>query len=145
LIKTSGSISLIFRGSDGRIKSRRVVKNLIVNLGKYEITKHLNQSESGSQPYYIGIGTDATPPAVGQTALLAEIGTRQAIPSPTRNNNVVTYPSAAFGPGNGTGTITEAGLFFAVTAGLMFCRATFTGIPKGAGDSLTVTWTVTVG
>ena len=55
----------------------------------------------------------------------------------------------AFGYGgtsidSGTGAITEAGIFNASSSGTMLCRTVFSVVNKGASDSMTITWTVTV-
>ena len=46
--------------------------------------------------------------------------------------------------GDGTGAITEAGIFDAGAAGNMWCSASFGVVTKGAADSLTITWTLTI-
>ena len=53
---------------------------------------------------------------------------------------------ATFNPTVGTGAITEAGIFNTVTGGtgLMFARTVFPVINKGANDTLTITWKITV-
>lgn len=51
---------------------------------------------------------------------------------------------ATFGPGVGTAAITEAGIFNAASAGTMLARTAFPVINKGALDTLTLTWKVTV-
>lgn len=113
----------------GRLKARRVVKNLIVNNGKYAITDQLLDSPTIAKPSHMGIGTGTTAPAAGDTALGAEVGTRVTV-SKSRSNNVLTI-SGTFGAGNGTGAITEAGIFNAATAGTMYSRITFAAINKG--------------
>ena len=56
--------------------------------------------------------------------------------------------TATFPAGTGTGSITEAGIFNPATAGgsggTMMCRTTFPVVSKAAGDSIAVTWKVTV-
>ena len=51
---------------------------------------------------------------------------------------------ATFPPGTGTGALVEAGLFNAAAAGTLLCRTIYSVINKAAGDSLTVTWTITI-
>ena len=46
--------------------------------------------------------------------------------------------------GDATGAVTEAGIFNAATSGTMLCRTTFDVINKGASDTMSVTWTITV-
>ncbi len=59
------------------------------------------------------------------------------------NDAVVTYV-CAFSAGEGTGALTEAGIFNASSSGTMLCRTEFNVVNKGASDSMTITWTVTV-
>jgi len=51
---------------------------------------------------------------------------------------------ATFGAGTGTGAVTEAGLFNAASGGTMLCRTVFPVVNKQSGDSMTVSWVVTV-
>jgi hypothetical protein len=55
----------------------------------------------------------------------------------------VTYV-ATFPAGTGTGAVTEAGIFNASSSGTMLCRTVFPVVNKQSGDSMTITWTVTV-
>jgi len=92
----------------------------------------------------MALGTGTTAPALGDTALGTEID-RNALTSRTDNNNVVTY-IGNWAAGDATNAaIAEAGIFNAGAAGTMLARATFTPINKTAGDTLQVTWTVTIG
>ncbi|WP_217468724.1 hypothetical protein, partial [Staphylococcus aureus] len=50
---------------------------------------------------------------------------------------------ATFPAGEATGSVSEAGLFSAITAGTMFSRVTFPAVPKGVGDELKITWVIT--
>ena len=43
-----------------------------------------------------------------------------------------------------TGAVTEAGIFNAASGGTMLCRTVFSVVNKGADDSLSVTWTITL-
>jgi hypothetical protein len=57
--------------------------------------------------------------------------------------NTVSY-QAVFGPGIGTGSLTEAGIFNASTAGTMICRTVFPVFTKEASDALTINWDITI-
>ena len=66
----------------------------------------------------------------------------------TVTNDAVEY-KATFAANVATGALNEAGIFNATTAGTMMCRTVFGGssagvINKGANDTLTITWRVTV-
>jgi hypothetical protein len=90
----------------------------------------------------MGIGTGTATPAAGDTTLGTEAG-RVTLASGTASTNTVTY-TATFPAGTGTGAITEAGVFNANSAGTMLCRTTFPVVNKAAGDSIAITWVVTV-
>ena len=79
----------------------------------------------------------------GANALGTEID-RNALATKTRSTNVLTF-TATWAAGDGTGTLTEAGLFDAASAGNAWLTASFGAKPKGASDTLSATWTLTVG
>jgi len=117
------------------------VPNLVVTTGKNFVASRIKDATTTAMTH-MAIGTGSVSAAAGDTTLGGE-ATRQTLTSTTVANNVVTY-TATFGAGSGTGAITEAGLFNASTAGTMFCRTTFAVVNKGASDSMTITWSVTV-
>ena len=117
------------------------VDNLVVTVGKNFVASRI----TGTSPAvmsHMGIGTTNTAAAAGDTALAAEAA-RVALASGTTSAAIVTY-TATFPAGTGTGAIVEAGLFNAASAGTMLARTVFAVINKGAADSMTITWTVTV-
>lgn len=118
------------------------VPNLVVTSGKGLIAANL-QGTNVTPVTHMAIGTGTTEPAVSDTALVAEVhrnglGTSGG----TVSGTVVTYTST-FSPGEGTGAITEAGLFTASSGGTMLCRTTFLVLNKGVADTYTIVWTVT--
>jgi len=127
----------------GKLKLKRVLHNTATTHSKSGVADQLLDSPTLPVPGWVELGT-GTPAA---TLLGAYIpGSRTAFDSKTRLLNVVTTVTT-FGPGVGTGTITEAGMFDVVTQNTinMWASATgFTAIPKGAGDTLVVTWILTI-
>ena len=91
---------------------------------------------------HMAIGTGSTAAASGNTTLGTE-SARQALTSTTVNNNAVSYV-ASFAAGTGTGAITEAGILNNSTGGTLLCRTVFSVVNKGASDSMTITWTITI-
>ena len=87
-------------------------------------------------------GKGATAAASGDSSLGTE-ASRQALTSTTVNNNAVSYV-ASFAAGSGTGAITEAGVLNAASGGTLLCRTVFSVVNKGASDSMTITWTITI-
>jgi len=117
------------------------VPNLVVDAGKdYVASRMAGTSENVMS--HMAIGTSSTAAAAGNTALGSEAD-RNALTSSTVTNNEVAYV-ASFGAGEGTGALTEAGLFNASSSGTMLCRTVFSVVNKGASDTMTITWTVTV-
>jgi hypothetical protein len=139
-----GHMYLELRDANGLIKEVREVDNLIVDVGKNGIADQLIASPTISKPGWMAIGTGSTAPAAGNTALGTEID-RNALTTKTRSTNVVTMVGD-WAAGDGTNAaIAEAGIFDASSTGNMYSRATFTAINKGASDTLSITWTFTVG
>ena len=116
--------------------------NLIVTTGKNFLTVPI-LSASASPMTHMAIGSGTTAAALTDTTLETEI-TRQAFTTASVTANVATI-NCLYAAGTGTGTITEAGLLNAAVAGTLLSRVVFTAIPKGALDTLSITWTVTVG
>jgi hypothetical protein len=117
-------------------------KNLIVNTGKNFLANAV--INSSTSPFtYMAIGTSSTAAAVGDTSLGSEL-VRQAFTSSSVASNVVTLVTT-YAAGTGTGALTEAGIFNASSSGTLLSRIVFSAINKGSADSLTITWTITVG
>ena len=91
---------------------------------------------------HMAVGSSATTAATSQTALGTELG-RVTLDSTARAANTITYV-ATFPAGTGTGSLTEAGILNASSSGNLLCRTTFGVVTKGAGDTVVITWNVTV-
>lgn len=139
-VKATGALNIKLYGPDGNLKQEQNVKNLVVTTGKAFIAGRMVGTPTIMSHMAIGSGT--VDPVVGNTTLGTELG-RVALTSSTAAGAVVTYV-ASFGVGVGTGAVTEAGIFNASSAGTMLCRTEFAVVNKGADDSLSITWTVTV-
>lgn len=138
-----GRLLLELIGPDGRVRETREVCNLVVTTGRNMIVDRLLASPALGVPTHMAVGTGAVAPALGDTALGAEIAaSRVALTSKTRATNVLTMVGD-FAAGTGTGAITEAGVFDAATTGNLHMRATFSVINKAATDTLKITWTYT--
>ena len=142
-LTVKGHIKFEVIGPDGKIKEVKEIDNLVVTAGKnYLATWLAAASQSGKFMSYIGVGTGVTAATSGDTDLETPLATRvQGTLSASTN---VWQNQASFGPGVDTGAITEAGLFSASTSGTLFARQVFSAINKGAGDTLVITWQVTL-
>lgn len=142
-LSVTGKVKLELTDSEGRVKQTEV-SNLVVTAGKGYIASRMKDATATAMSH-MAVGTNATAAAAGDTALGAEVASsRTALTSTTVSTNTVQYV-ATFGAGVGTGALTEAGIFNASpSGGTMLARTVFSTINKAAGDSLTITWTITI-
>jgi hypothetical protein len=138
----TGEVKIQLLDAAGNVKEEHKVKNLVVSAGKTYIAARMQGSSIPTVMSYMAIGTGTATPAVGNTTLGVEAG-RVALASFSSSSNQVTA-TATFPAGTGTGAITEAGIFNANSSGTMLCRTTFPVVNKAAGDSIAITWVVTV-
>ena len=117
------------------------IPNLVVTVGKEHTISRLKDTTQAAMSH-MALGTGTTAAAIADTALETEAG-RIALSSSTVSGASIQYV-ATFGAGTATGAITEAGIFNDASAGEMLCRTVFSEINKGAQDSVTVTWTVSI-
>jgi hypothetical protein len=141
--KHKANVSIALYDNLGNCKEKREIKNLVVTTGKNHIADQLSSSPGQGAMSHMAIGTGATAAAAGDTTLQTELD-RNALTSRTDSAAVVTYVGD-WAAGDGTGAITEAGIFNASSSGTMLARAVFSVINKGASDTLQITWTLTIG
>lgn len=142
LLKATGRLSIQIKGPDGEVKDERTVDNLVVTAGLNYIASRMRDATATTMSH-MAIGSGTATAAAANTALGTELG-RVSLTSTTVSGNGVSYV-ASFGPAVGTGAITEAGLFNASSGGTMLCRTVFAVVNKEAGDTMSITWTVTIG
>lgn len=116
------------------------VDNLVVTAGKNYVADRMKNNSTVMG--YMAVGTGTTAAAAGDTTLASE-SDRNALTSTTVTNNEVAYVGT-WAAGDASVAITEAGLFSASSGGTMLARTVFSAVNKGASDSLTITWTITV-
>ncbi len=138
----NANVHITLRGPDGEVKEERDVHNLITTVGRNAIIERLDSSPTTGQPTHMAIGTGGGGPAAGDTALTTELD-RNALTSNTSAANVLTMVGD-WAAGDGTGAITEAGVFNASSGPSLWSRAVFSVINKAAGDTLSFTWTYTL-
>ena len=136
-----GKLTIEVKDKDGNLKQKQEVKNLVVDTGLDYIASRMKDA-SATAMSHMAIGTGSTAAAAGNTALGSEAA-RQALTSTTVTSNAVAYV-ASFAAGTGTGAITEAGILNAGSGGTLLCRTVFSVVNKGASDSMTITWTITI-
>jgi hypothetical protein len=138
---TKGVLNIVLRDETGNVTQEVTVPNLVVDTGLAYIASRMKDTTQTAMSH-MAIGEGTTNPAAGDTALEDEAA-RVALTSTTVTDNAVEYV-ASFGAGVGTGAITEAGILNNSTGGTLLCRTEFAVINKGASDSMTITWTVTI-
>ena len=119
-------------------------ENLIVTAGKAWVAQRMEGVTLGVMTH-MGVGTGTTAAVIANTDLETVTGARLAlsVSGGTPVANVITY-AATFPAGAHTDAITEAGIFTAVTSGTMLARTVFTVVNKGAADSMTISWDITI-
>lgn len=140
-VAATGALKIVVRSADGAVKQEHEVKNLVVNAGLAYIASRMKDTTLAAMSH-MAIGSGSTAAAGANTALGTELG-RVALTSTTVTDNAVSYV-ATFGAGVGTGAVTEAGLFNDGTAGTMLCRTVFGVVNKEVGDTMSITWVVTI-
>lgn len=142
-VKLTGYIKFDLFDGEGKLKDHREVKNVVVTVGKNYLASWLKDATQADYfMRYLALGTGTAAAVAGDTTLQTEIGTRVAGTLTSSTN--VWQNQGTFGAGISTGAITEAGIFSASSVGTMLARQVFSVINKAAGDSLTVTWQITI-
>jgi len=137
---------------DGEVIDHREVKNVITNVGKAELSKLSLLGAGGTAFSQIAIGTSATAAKSTDSALGGEIVADGGQRSTASLSNVtstialvndtaqlvVTYTFT------NTFAITESGVFNHTATGVILCRQTFAAVNVVSGDTLQITWKVSM-
>lgn len=140
-----GKCHLVLYDKDGNIKDERVLMNTVTALCDAHVADQM--SDSGDAAIgYMAVGT-GTGQGSGDTGLATSLD-RNALTSTTQGaggaDNDVVYVGT-WAAGDGTGAITEAGIFLSDNNTTMMFVSSFSVVNKGASDTLIVTWTATFG
>ncbi len=140
-----GHMHLELRGPDGKLKEVRDHHNTVTELGDAHVADAMSDKGEGALGF-MGVGTGS-----GQTSAstgLATLLDRNALTSTTQgtgdNDNDVVFV-ASWGAGEGMGNLTEVGIFLSDNNTSMNYYASFAALPKGALDTLQISWTVSYG
>ena len=153
MLKATGHLMIERTNAAGELVEVVEVPNLVVSIGKSFIASRM-VGTSLSVMSHMAIGSDQTSAASGNVKLGSELsGGRVALTGGggTASANSITY-TATFPAGAGTGDVKEAGIFNYSPAAsgdpsssqIMLCRTTFPIVTKQEGDSIAITWVVTV-
>ena len=127
-LKLRGDVAIVLKDKNGNVKESRDINNLVVTAGLTFICARM-AAASADVMSHMALGSSTTAAAAGQTDLASA--------------NTIAYVSS-FEAGEGTGAVTEAGIFNAATSGTMLCRVVFPVVNKQADDTMSVTWTITL-
>jgi hypothetical protein len=141
-LKMNGEVSIVVTGSDGAVKQELVVPNLVVTVGKKYIAARMSDTPADAMSH-MAIGAGTTAPDVSDTVMESNLH-RSVLTSITAVDSVVVTAVATFAAGDGTGAVTEAAIFNAASGGTMLCHTTFPVVNKEVGDSISITWAITV-
>ena len=140
-LQMNGEVSIVVTGPDGVVKQEIVVPNKVVATGKTYIASRMSTSPAGVMTH-MAIGQSSTAPTDGDTGLIDGLAGRSTITFVAVGATVTAV--ASFAAGIASGSITEAGIFDASSGGNMLCRTVFPVVTKEAGDSIAITWAITV-
>lgn len=142
-VVATGELQILVTGADGAIKHEQTLKNLVVTTGLGYIASRMKDA-SATAMSHMAVGAGTTAAALGQTGLVTE-SARVALTSTTVTANAVAY-AATFPAGTPASltALTEAGIFNASSGGTMLCRTVFAAVNKDVGDTMSITWTVTI-
>lgn len=113
---------------------------VFANTGKAITTNRLKGS--GTEPAYVAWGTGAGTAAITDTTLFTEADSRTLGTSTQQTTTTTsdTYQVVGTITAGSNETITNSGLFDAVSSGNLFVKGDFTGLALLSGDSIQFTW-----
>lgn len=120
-----------------------VSTKVVTDAGVAYLVGCLNSAQASDVFKYHGAGTGTTAEAVGQTALITEVGSR-ATGSQTTGSGANVYRTVGTITFGSTLAITEHGIFSAASAGTMLDRSVFAAINVINGDSIQFTYDLTL-
>ena len=147
-----GWIKIDHMDKNGALIESVETPNMVVDVGFAEVAGlFCSDVAAGFTAFdYIGVGTGVTAATYTNTTLGTEITTAdlaRAASTGTVSQETVSGVTAQFVHQfsvTTTNAITESAVFNAGTAGKMLCRQTFSAINVASGDTLQITWRVTV-
>lgn len=149
LVVPTGKILIDLYNTITKKHDIQLVKNMFVTAGKNSLADGLRGTTENNKGTitYCAVGTGVTAPALGNTTLQTEIF-RKLISVRSVSGNVATF-QIFFTTSEANGTLREAGLFGddasgTANSGTLFCRAAINRT-KSSSDTLTFTWSVTIG
>lgn len=119
------------------------VDNMVVTAGKNWIASRMNAASAGVMTH-MAVGTGTTAAALANTTLVTELARQVLTTSGGSVAGAVVTFATTYAAGTATGAITEAAILNASSAGTMLARTVFSVVNKGALDTMTISWAVTI-
>lgn len=145
-VRITGAVMLELENVYTRKIQRIYYKNMFVTAGKVALARSFFDDNYGKITY-AALGTSAVAPALGDTQLGTELF-RKAISVRSSSSNIFTAQTF-FTTSEGNGTLREAGLFGDLATGVANSGTLFAHVAisrtKSSSDTLTLSWTITVG
>ena len=141
-LKLRGVVKVYVKSLKGDHVDERVVRNLVVNVGKQHVADLLIGASAASFNF-CGVGSSNQAPSPSDTDLIQPLGRKQ-VTDRFRAANKATF-STFFSSQEFNGTWRECGLFTAETGVVMLARAVFSPeIVKDQSKTVTVDWDIEV-
>jgi len=143
-VKPTGTLNIVLTDEHGVVKMNVTVPNLVVTTGKTWLAARMANTSLPAQMSYMAVGQSTQAAAIGDTALYSEAGRAALTTAGGTPSGTSTQFNATFSPGVGTGSLTEAAILNASSAGTMLARTVFGVVTKGVNDTVSLTWNVTM-
>jgi len=132
---------------NGETVSYEETHNVFTDAGKNYVKQALGNAEFGATAFkYVAVG-NGTAPASGSTTLnseIAESGLTRASGTYTSTGTGAWKIEKVFSVTGTVGSVNSTGLFNASATGTMIAGDTFSNTNVASGDSLNITWTISV-
>lgn len=144
-----GKVRIILKNENGRVIEEREINNAIVNKGR-ELVANLLVGKTGAgigAITHMAVGSGSTPTISSMDGLtdaktprsIIEKNTVSMVGEEAQIDIEATFKGEVIVPTETVG-LREAGIFTAMTGGIMYNRITFDEIPLRAGLELTLQW-----
>lgn len=146
-LKVKGELKIEMFDGNGVKYFEKNEKNLAVLVGREWIAARLKDTGLPTQMTHMELGQGATATSATDTDVNVPFAPRArvalSVAGGTVTSNSVTY-TGTFGPGVGTGPVTEAILVNASSGGTVLCRTVFGVLTKPAADTISISWTISI-
>ncbi|MBM9605975.1 phage tail protein [Desulfopila inferna] len=145
-VKPIGRVHFLFVDeATGAVRDGGWHPNLVTTAGKNHIADQLSGRTQAAMSH-MAVGTGTTAALASDTALQTELDRNEldsVVQGTDSDANKITY-TCTWAAGDGTGALTEAAIFNSPSAGQMLCRSVYPVKNKETGESMVLTWVLTI-